>query len=316
MGHDHAHHDHAHAHFESGGEGFDDRRAYLIGIVLNLGFVVVEVAFGLFARSMSLIADAGHNLGDVLGLLVAGGASLLARRKPSLRRTYGFRRATILAALANGLLLVVATGAIVWESIGRLRTPGTIDGGLVAIVAAVGVLVNGASALFLMKGKKRDVNVQAAFIHLVADAAVSAGVVITGILIRFTGQSVLDPVVSIVLSLVILASTWQLLRRSLDLALDAVPEQIDPGQVRGYLGGLPGVRGVHDLHIWAMSSTETALTAHLVTVDGASSPGFLRDVCSELHTRFHIGHATLQVEAHDAKVPCDVPCRLVSDEAE
>ncbi|WP_394846501.1 cation diffusion facilitator family transporter [Pendulispora brunnea] len=312
MGHDHAHHDHGHG----AAEGFDDGRAYLIGIVLNLGFVVVEVAFGLFAHSMSLIADAGHNLGDVLGLLVAGGASLLARRKPSLRRTYGFRRATILAALANGLLLVVATGAIVWESIGRLREPGTIDGGLVAVVATAGVLVNGASALFLMKGKKRDVNVQAAFIHLAADAAVSAGVVVTGVLIRFTGASILDPVVSIVLSLVILGSTWSLLRRSLDLALDAVPEQIDPGQVRGYLGGLPGVREVHDLHIWAMSSTETALTAHLVTVDGASSPGFLRDVSNELHSRFHIGHATLQLEAHDTKAPCDVPCRLATDEAE
>ncbi|WXB16218.1 cation diffusion facilitator family transporter [Pendulispora albinea] len=284
--------------------------------MLNLGFVVVEVAFGLFAHSMALLADAGHNLGDVLGLLIAGGASLLARRKPSQRRTYGFRRATILAALANGLLLVVATGAIVWESIGRLRNPGPVEGGLVAIVAAAGVLVNGASALFLMKGKKHDVNVHAAFIHLAADAAVSAGVVVTGILLSLTGYNLLDPVVSLVLSFIILASTWSLLRRSLDLALDAVPEQIDPGQVRGYLGGLPGVREVHDLHIWAMSSTETALTAHLVTADGSpSSPGFLRDVCHELHQRFHIEHATLQVEPHETGAPCPLPCRLASDEA-
>jgi len=312
--HDHAHgaHDDHDTHGAHDGQegGFDDRRAYLVGIVLNLVFVVVEVFYGLLAHSMALLADAGHNLSDVLGLLVAGGASLLARRKPSERRTYGFKRATILAALGNGLLLVVATGAIAWESIGRLHQPGPIQGGLVATVAAVGVVVNGVSALLLMKGRKRDVNVQAAFVHLAADGVVAAGVVVTGIVIAFTGYSVLDPVVSLVLSVVIIVSTWSLLRRSLDLALDAVPEQIDPSQVRGYLGTLPGVREVHDLHIWAMSSTETALTAHLVTADGASSPRFLRDVCNELHERFHIGHATLQVEPHDATAPC----RLASDE--
>ncbi|HWL85768.1 MAG TPA: cation diffusion facilitator family transporter, partial [Polyangiaceae bacterium] len=205
--HDHAHgaHDDHDTHGAHDGQegGFDDRRAYLVGIVLNLVFVVVEVFYGLLAHSMALLADAGHNLSDVLGLLVAGGASLLARRKPSERRTYGFKRATILAALGNGLLLVVATGAIAWESIGRLHQPGPIQGGLVATVAAVGVVVNGVSALLLMKGRKRDVNVQAAFVHLAADGVVAAGVVVTGIVIAFTGYSVLDPVVSLVLSVVI-----------------------------------------------------------------------------------------------------------------
>ncbi len=308
--HEHAAHDHG-GHAPGEGDGaFNDRRAYLIGIVLNLGFIVVEVFFGFIAHSMALLADAGHNLGDVLGLLVAGGASLLARRKPSERRTYGFRRATILAALGNAVLLVVATVAIAWECIRRLNEPVAIHGGLVAAVAAAGVVVNGVSALLLMKGKNRDVNVQAAFVHLAADAGVAAGVVVTGILISFTGYGVLDPVVSLILSVVILVSTWSLLRRSLDLALDAVPEEIDPSQVRGYLGGLPGVREVHDLHIWAMSSTETALTAHLVIADGVSSPKFLRDVCGELQSRFRIGHATLQVEPHEPSHRCS----LASDE--
>lgn len=295
MGHDHAHHAHGTTRYE---------RAFLLGVGLNLGFVIIEVVFGLIAHSMALVADAGHNLSDVLGLVLAWGATWLASRKPSKLRTYGFRKTTILAALANAVLLLLATGGVVWESVQRLSRPGVVEGKTVIVVAAVGVAINGVSALAFRKGGKHDLNLRGAFLHLAADAAVSFGVVITGVVLIYTGWNLLDPIVSLVLSVIIVGSSWSLLRKSVNLALDAVPEGIDVDEVRGYLAGLPDVLEVHDLHIWAMSTTENALTAHFVMKTGSCEPRFLGDVCKVLHDRFGIEHSTLQVEAPEAPDPC------------
>jgi cobalt-zinc-cadmium efflux system protein len=292
-------HDHSHPH---GSTKYD--RAFLVGVGLNLGFVVVEVVFGLLAHSMALVADAGHNLSDVLGLALAWGATWLARRKPSKLRTYGFRKTTILAALANAVLLLLATGGVVWESVQRLSHPGAVEGKTVIVVAGVGVAVNGISALAFRKGGKHDLNLRGAFLHLAADAAVSFGVVITGIILIYTGWNLLDPIVSLVLSVIIVGSSWSLLRKSINLALDAVPEGIDVDAVRAYLEGLSDIVEVHDLHIWAMSTTENALTAHFVMTTGSCEPRFLGDVCKVLHDRFGIEHSTLQVEAPEAPDPC------------
>jgi len=299
----HSHGSHSHGEFRSG-------RAFAIGIGLNLTFVVIEVVFGLVANSIALLADAAHNFGDVLGLLLAWGASALAKRRPSARRTYGFRRTTILAALTNAVLLFVAVGAVGWEAVGRLRHPAPVEGMMVLIVAAIGTVVNGASALLFMKGRKRDANVRGAFMHLAADAVVSLGVVVAGIFILKTGWGWLDPVASLVVSLVILIGGRSLFMESINLALDAVPEHIKPEDVRGYLAGLSGVNEVHDLHIWAMSTTEVALTAHLVMDGDSCHPAFLRDVAKQLHDRFEIEHATLQVEPPEQ----EDPCHLASDE--
>lgn len=279
-------------------------RAFLVSVVLNVTFVVVEFTYGLVSHSMALVADAGHNLSDVLGLVVAWGASWIARRKPSKLRTYGFRRATILAAIANGALLFFVTGGVMWESLQRLLEPPSIEGRTVIVVAVVGVVINGASALLFRRGKNRDLNVRGAFLHLAADAVVSLGVVITGVILLCTQWNILDPMVSLVLSVVIVLSAWYLLRKSVNLALDAVPEGIDVDAVQAYLDTLPGVIEVHDLHIWAMSTTENALTAHLVMNTGACEPRFLGDVCKTLHERFGIEHSTLQVEAPGAPDPC------------
>ncbi len=292
-------HDHSHAHDSARHE-----RAFLVSVALNVAFVVAEVVFGLMSHSMALVADAGHNLSDVLGLVFAWGASWLARRRPSKLRTYGFRRATILAALTNGALLFLATGGVIWESVQRLFHPRAVEAKTVIVVAAVGVVVNGASALFFRRGGDRDLNVRGAFLHLAADAAVSLGVVITGAILLYTRWTLIDPIVSLVLSVVIVASAWRLLRKSANLALDAVPEHIDVDAVRAYLDTLPGVLEVHDLHIWAMSTTENALTAHLVMNTGSCEPRFLGDVCKVLHDRFGIEHSTLQVEAPEAPDPC------------
>lgn len=291
-------HDHAHAH--------DARydRVFLVSIGLNVVFVVAEVVFGFLSRSMALVADAGHNLSDVLGLGLAWGARWLARKKPSKLRTYGFRRATILAALANGVLLLLATGGVIWESVERIITPVSVEGTTVIVVAAIGVVINGVSALFFRRGGDRDLNVRGAFLHLAADAAVSLGVVVTGVVVVTTGFHPIDPIVSLLVSVIIVASAWHLLRRSVNLALDAVPEHIDADAVRDYLGTLPGVLEVHDLHIWAMSTTENALTAHLVMSSGSCRPELLSDVCKVLHDRFGIEHPTLQVEAPEAPDLC------------
>lgn len=299
MAREHERHDHGHDTPERGQHHAPpDRmtRAFVVGITLNIIFVVIGVIAGVAAHSTALLADAAHNMGDVLGLAMAFGATMLARRATTARRTYGLRRTTILAALANGGLVLFAVGGVVWEAVIRLGSAEAVNGGLVAIVAAIGVVINAASALMFAKGREKDINIRGAFLHLVADAAVSAGVVIAGIVVWRTGWSWVDPATSLVVSVVILVGTWKLLREALNLLLDAVPPHIDPREVETFLAGLPGVREVHDLHIWSMSTTEVALTAHVVLPWPATAPGFLPKVQHDLEDRFGIHHITLQFE--------------------
>jgi cobalt-zinc-cadmium efflux system protein len=245
---------------------------------------------------MALLADAGHNLADVLGLLLAWGAVNLGNRRPSPRRTYGFRRSSILASLANAVILLIGVGAIAVESLRRLFEPAPVETGMVMAVAALGVVINGGSALLFLKGREHDLNIRGAFLHLASDALVSAGVIATALAIRLTGWHVLDPLAGIAIAGVITWGTWRLLAQSLHLALDGVPAEIDPAAVEAYLAGVPGVTEVHDLHIWAMSTTETALTAHLVCPSLAPGDALLAQTCRDLDSRFSIDHATLQVE--------------------
>jgi cobalt-zinc-cadmium efflux system protein len=297
MGHEHPHHHHAeHAHGPRS-------RAFAIGIVLNLAFVVVEAVYGVLAHSTALLADAGHNLSDVLALGVAWGATALSRREPSARFTYGLRSSSILAALFNAALLLLVTGGIAWEAIQRLAEPADVSGQTVAWVALVGIIVNGTSALFFVR-HRHDANVRGAFLHLVGDAAVSAGTMLAGLGIVATGWLWLDPVAGLLIAAVIIGGTWGLLRDAVGLALDAVPGHIDAQAVRAYLSGLAGVTEVHDLHIWGMSTTETALTAHLVMPAGHPGDGYMATVCGELRGRFGVQHATLQIEKGDAAHPC------------
>jgi cobalt-zinc-cadmium efflux system protein len=279
-------------------------RAFFIGITLNTAYVVLQVVSGVRAHSLALISDAVHNCGDVLGLALAWGASALARRPPTPGRTYGWRRSTILSALVNAIFLIGTMGAIAWESLHRLRAPATVAGGTVLVVSLIGIVVNGVSALFFLSGRKRDLNIRGAFLHLASDAALTFGIAVTGALILLTGWDVLDPIVSLILVAVILYETWGLLRESLNLALDAVPEGIDMGAVRAYLSGLPGVTDVHDVHVWAMSTTEVALTAHLVIPTVTDHDALLARACAELHDRFGIEHPTLQIEVGDPAHPC------------
>jgi len=287
----HAHHHHGHHH---GPPAKGDRR-WLIGIGLNGAFVVIEAAAGILGHSMALLADAGHNLSDVLALGMAGAAAWLARQPSGPRRTYGFGKATVLAALANGVILVFACGFIAREAISRLSAPAPPSSRLMIAVALSGVLVNGLTALLFTRGREHDVNVRSAFLHMTADAAISAGVAVAGGLIILTGRAWIDPATSLIILVVILFGSWEVLKEAIDLALDTAPAAVDVPQVRAYLAALPGVSAVHDLHVWPLSTTETALTAHLVRADGGGDE-FLRSVCRELHARFHIGHATLQVE--------------------
>jgi cobalt-zinc-cadmium efflux system protein len=282
----------------------DYNRAFAAGVVLNVGFVIVEVVFGVLSDSLALLTDAGHNLSDVLGLLLAWGAAALARKRPSARRTYGFSRATIIASLFSGLLLMGAVGAIGWEAISRLMEPAQPAGKTIMIVAAIGVVINTATALFFFSGKDHDLNIRGAFLHMAADAAVSLGVVASGALIFYLGYNWIDPVISLVIAAVILLSTWGLLRDSLNLAVDAVPRNVDPEAVRDYLSALPGVREVHDLHIWAMSTTDTALTAHVVMDAFPDSDHYLDEVARVLQERFSINHPTIQLERHDSDRVC------------
>ena len=308
--HDHAGHDHDHAHRHShSGHGhshapasFD--RAFLIGIALNTGFVIAEAAYGFIANSLALLADAGHNLSDVLGLLLAWVAASLAKRRPSARFTYGMKRTPILASLANAMLLLVASGAIVLEAVRRFSDPAPVAEATVIWVALVGIVINGVTALGFMAGRKNDLNIRGAFLHMVADAVVSLGVVVSGLVVLYTGWQWLDSAVSIVIALVIVAGTWSLLKESINLSLDAVPARIDRRAIERYLNGLPGVSEVHDLHIWAMSTTEVALTAHLVRPGATLDDGLLARACTDLSTRFGIGHATLQIESGDPAHPC------------
>lgn len=294
-------HTHHHGHDHGGG---NYNRAFAVSVALNTGFVIIEAVYGILANSLALLADAGHNLSDVLGLLLAWGASILARRRPTARRTYGLRRSSILAALLNAAFLLVVSGGIGWEAIQRFREPASVAGGTVITVAAVGIAINTVSALMFLSGRKSDLNIRGAFLHLVADAAVSVGVVLAGIAIIATGWLWFDPAVSLIVTVVIVAGTWQLFQESLNLITDAVPAGIEPSLVRTYLAELPGVTGVHDLHIWAMSTTETALTVHLVMPAGHPGDAFLAGVVRELHDNFGIEHTTLQVETGDPSYPC------------
>jgi cobalt-zinc-cadmium efflux system protein len=298
-GHDHAHaddHDHGPGAHHHHGDPARAGRAFAIAIGLNAAFVAIEFGYGLAANSTALLADAGHNLSDVLGLALAWAAALLARRAPDARYTFGLRGSSILAALANGALLLVACGGIGWEALRRFSDPPPVASGLVMAVAGVGIVVNGVSAWLFAKDSAHDLNVRGAFLHLLADAAVSLGVVIGGLVMRQTGWYLIDPLLSVVIVLVILAGTWGLLRESLRMALAAVPSGVDAVAVNTYLAGLPGVSDVHDLHIWALSTTETALTAHLVLPAGHPGDAFLDEVADTLEHRFRIHHATLQVE--------------------
>lgn len=308
-GHDHATHDshagHSHAGHSHGTGGhshapanFDS--AFLIGISLNVGFVVLEALYGFAANSMALLADAGHNLSDVFGLLMAWGAVAAGKRAASKRFTYGWRKSSVLAALFNAVFLLVAVGAIGIEAVRRFGEPQPVASNTVMIVAALGILINGATALLFARGRAGDINIRGAYLHMASDAAVSAGVVVSGFIIARTGWAWLDPATSLAIVAVIVIGTWGLLRDSVTMALDAVPPSIDPAAVEQALGGLPGVAQVHHMHIWPMSTTESALTAHLVTPGGQPGDAFLRDVCAMLKTRFGIQHATIQVEIDEA----------------
>lgn len=271
-------------------------RAFAIGVGLNTLFVAAEVAAGLWTGSLSLLADAGHNLSDVLALLLAWGAVVLARRAPAGRRTYGLRKGTILASLANAILLMVAVGVIVSEAAHRLREPAPVDNQLVMLTASLGVVINGLTALLFMRGSHSDLNVRGAFLHMAADAGVSLAVVVGAFAMAQTGLLWIDPVLGLVIAAVIVMGTWGLLRDSADLALDAAPRGIDVEAVRRYLAELPGVEEVHDLHIWAISTTETAMTAHVLRPQNGDGDSFLHMACEGLEHRFRICHATLQVE--------------------
>ncbi len=285
-GHDHHHH---HAAPTQG-------RAFFIAVSLNVAFVIAEVVAGLLSGSMALIADAGHNLSDVLSLALAWGASVLAARPPSARFTYGLKSSSILAAIANAALLWVALGAILVETIRRFSNPAPVEGGTMIAVAAIGIAVNGLSALLFIGGRKRDLNLRAAFVHLMADAAVSAGVVLAGIAVVLTGERWIDPATSLAITAVIAAGSWGVLRDAMRMGLLGVPDGIASDEVRGFLAARPGVTAVHDLHIWPMSTTETALTAHLVMPAGHPGDAFLHALAHDLEHKFGIAHPTLQVE--------------------
>jgi cobalt-zinc-cadmium efflux system protein len=295
--HDHGHNDHEHGHAHGHAHApASFGKAFAIGVGLNSGFVVLEVIYGLLGNSVALLSDAGHNLGDVLGLLVAWTASVLARRAPTARYTYGMRGSSILAALFNAVFLLVTVGALSWEAIQRLGQPEAVAGKTVMIVAAIGILVNGVTAWLFASGRKGDINLRGAFTHMASDALVSAGVVIAGLVILLTGWLWLDPLVSLAINAVIVWGTWSLLRDSLGMSLAAVPRNLDPEDVRAFLEKQPGVAAIHDLHIWPMSTTETALTCHLVMPAGHPGDAFIHRLAAELEAGFKIDHPTVQIE--------------------
>jgi cobalt-zinc-cadmium efflux system protein len=283
--------------------------AFAVGTALNTTFVVVEAVFGILGNSTALIADAGHNLSDVLGLVIAWVAAALAQRAPTTRFTYGLRSGSILAALFNAIFLLVAVGAIAWEAVQRIMNPEPVVGKTVIIVAAIGIVVNAATAWLFASGRKDDINIRGAFLHMAADAAVSAGVVVAGVIILLTDWLWIDPVVSLIICVSILWSTWGLLNDAVRMSLAAVPPGLKITKVRTYLRGLPGVASLHDLHIWPISTTETALTCHLVMPNGHPGDAFLMDTAHELEHRFSIGHSTIQIETNEATA-----CSLAPDE--
>ena len=308
--HDHDHHaghDHGHSHAPT-----SFGRAFAIGVTLNLVIVAAELVFGYLANSLSLISDAAHNFTDVVGLLLAWGGAWLAARQPTARYTYGFRRASILAALGNAALLLIATGGILIEAFHRFQDPQPVATGTVMAVATLGILVNGGTAVMFMSGRKDDLNIKGAFLHMVGDAGISVGVVIGAALVSVTGWLWLDPAISVAIALAVLWSSWGLARDSVNLALDAIPRDIDHEAVQAYLRDLPGVSEVHDLHIWAMSTTETALTAHLVRPGAGLDDQMLHETCRQLELRFKIKHATLQIEAGNTELVCRLaPAHIV-----
>ena len=304
MPHDH---DHSPEHPQA---PLNYRKAFAIGIALNVSYVAVEAAFGLFAHSLALVADAGHNLSDVLSLLLAWGASEFGQSKPSKRFTYALRSSSILASLANAIILLIAIGAIAWEAFQRFSQPQEVPAVTVMVVAGFGVLINAATALLFMSGRHRDLNIKGAFLHMAADAGVSLGVVLAGLAIKLTGQYWIDPAMSLVIVAVIAIGTWGLLRESMRLALQAVPEGVDLEKVESYLASLPNVTAVHDLHIWPMSTTQTALTAHLEMPNGSSGDEFLHCICQYLRDQFRIEHCTFQIE-QNAKACSLAPERTV-----
>jgi cobalt-zinc-cadmium efflux system protein len=295
-GHDHSH---APANFNA---------AFGIGIALNIAFVAVEAFYGWKVNSLALLADAGHNLSDVIGLVLAWGGALAGRLRPDARHTYGWKRASILAAFINALLLLVAMGSLAWEAVHRLQSPQSIEGVTIIVVAGIGIVVNTVTALLFMRGRKQDLNIRGAFLHMAADALVSAGVVVAGGLALWYGWTWLDPVVSLLIAAVIVVGTWSLFRQSLHLLFDGVPDDVDLHAVRALLESLPGVERVHDLHVWAMGTSEIALTAHLVMPHGEADDSFLKNATDQLHDRFEIGHVTIQV----GQVPFTKPCVTLS----
>ena len=317
--HDHDHnHEHGHPHdhrYGHGGRGAhvhapaDFGVAFAIGTALNLGFVVAEVVYGLLSSSVALLADAGHNFGDVLGLGGAWIASELVKRVPSARFTYGLRGSSILAALFNAALLLIAVGAISLEAFERLGTPHPVAGKTVMVVAAIGIVINGVSAWLFASGSKGDINLRGAFLHMASDAMVSAGVVVAGLVIVLTGWMWLDPVVSLAINAVIVCATWGLLRESLGMSMAAVPSTIDPAKVREFLSSRAGVASIHDFHVWPMSTTETALTCHLLMPAGHPGDEFLHNLTAKLASRFKINHSTIQIE-----IDADSACALAPDE--
>jgi cobalt-zinc-cadmium efflux system protein len=295
MSHSHSHHHH---------EVNNYNRSFAIGIALNVIFVVIEVSYGLLADSLALIADAGHNLSDVMSLMLAWGASYLATKHPTHKRTYGLRKVTIMASLVSAVLLLVALGGIAWESVERLSSPQPVDSLIIIVVAAIGVVINTATALLFVKGQKHDLNIRAAYLHMAADAAISLGVVVAGIAIMLTGWIWLDPVISLFIVVAILVGTWQLLRDSIDLSIDAVPQGINVAHIQSYFKGLENVTDIHDLHVWALSTTETALTVHLVTTLEVIDNSFLQEIQEHLHHHFDIAHTTIQIENEAGDYHC------------
>jgi len=316
-GHDHAHDHHDHDHH--GGHGHHHghshghahvhapasfNRAFAIGIGLNAAFVAIEAFYGWQINSLALLAAAGHNLSDVAGLVLAWGASLAGKVRPSMRNTYGFKRVSILAAFANALLLLVAMGSLAWEALGRFNAPVPTQGVTVMVVAGIGIVINTATALLFMKGSEHDMNIRGAFLHMAADALVSLGVVIAGALTLKFGWNWLDPAVSLAIAAIIVVGTWGLFRQSMHLLFDGVPDQIDLKAVQSYLASRPGVDRVHDLHVWAMGTSEVALTAHLVMPAGQADDAFLKDLTTHLKDQFKIGHVTVQVVREPFTQPC------------
>ena len=294
-------HDHSHQHFPQNGN-YDHK--FKIGIVLNLLFVFVEFIFGILYDSLALIADAGHNFSDVIGLVIALGASYLVRRKPTENFTYGFKKSSIIGAQLNSLILLVAVGIIIWEAVDRITSPPPVEGGILIIVAGFGVVINGITTYLFIGGKDSDLNIKGAYLHMLADTLISLGVVISGLIIVLTGANWIDPIISILISIIIFWSTWKLLQDATKLSLDAVPDSIDIEKVKAYLSSNSDINNFHDLHVWALSTTETALTVHLIIDQKMNRDSLIKNINHELEHNFGISHSTIQTEEIDCSNGC------------